>query len=347
MVKTVGVDIGTGYTFDKTAKTITLLGMPQTLTINQVELIVNKKYNNTNTLIYLFNAQGLGGTISANVITLEYDTSAMANTDDLEIKVNIAAISPSCLNTDYKSPDDFIATYTSSSTITLSNLPFTVIDSSQVRYIKVVASSNTSRTFFNGFDGCTMAINTTTNVITIYGVGTPFASGDVYEVGLSGQQKAYDPTLNVLNSIEQSPIWSRYTDVEPLITPPLAFTTSFADAGPEIDAKGYNWVKFWITLDINQGANARFKILQKHTYAGSEEYPICADKVCFSAPASYIDTLAGVNAQYFELETDADQLFCITVQVDNATPYLQLQIQIGTDGGTDAEIDGLYITKGY
>jgi hypothetical protein len=28
-------------------------------------------------------------------------------------------------------------------------------------------------------------------------------------------------------------------------------------------------------------------------------------------------------------------------------PFMQCQIQIGTDWGTDAEIDALYVTKGY
>ena len=101
------------------------------------------------------------------------------------------------------------------------------------------------------------------------------------------------------------------------------------------------------TLDINDGENARFKFLQKHTAAGVEEYPVCPSKMSISAPATYIETVGGANAQYYEIDTDVDQLFCVTIQVDNAAPFIQCQIQIGTDGGIDAEVDAAYITKGY
>jgi len=186
------------------------------------------------------------------------------------------------------------------------------------------------------------------NVITLeYDTNTAsFANTDVIEIFVNDIM-TIDVTTDTTKVSVQNPDSSYSVDVVPLITALQAFTTSFVDIGFEVPCAWYKRVKFWFTLDINQWLNPRIKFLQKHTYAWSEEYPVCPTYVCVSAPATYIETVDWVNAQYFEIDTDADQLFTATVQIDNLTPYIQLQIQIGTDWGTDAEIDALYYTLGY
>lgn len=79
----VGSEIG-GYTFNKTAKTVTLTGLA-TITIDKVLLITNVV---SNTIIYSFDSSALGGTISGNVITLTYDTAAMNDADFLMIFID-------------------------------------------------------------------------------------------------------------------------------------------------------------------------------------------------------------------------------------------------------------------
>lgn len=69
------------YTFDKTAKTVTFTDYTS-ITLDSVLLIVNAT---TQTIIYNFADSALGGTVATNVLTLEYDTTAMANTDKLVI----------------------------------------------------------------------------------------------------------------------------------------------------------------------------------------------------------------------------------------------------------------------
>jgi hypothetical protein len=71
----------TSYAFNKTAKTVTLSGVTAPL-LERVLLIVNIT---TGTIIYQFNDPVLGGTLAGSVLTLEYDTSAMSNTDKLQI----------------------------------------------------------------------------------------------------------------------------------------------------------------------------------------------------------------------------------------------------------------------
>jgi hypothetical protein len=63
--------------------------------------------------------------------------------------------------------------------------------------------------------------------LTVNGAGTPFASGDVYEVGINAQKKAYDSTLDVTKTSEQSPLWSRYVENNIVDTTNVAATTNY------------------------------------------------------------------------------------------------------------------------
>jgi hypothetical protein len=69
------------YTFNKTARTVTITGQTP-ISIEGLKLITNLV---AGVIIYQFNAPLKGGTVASNVITLEYDTSAMSNTDALMI----------------------------------------------------------------------------------------------------------------------------------------------------------------------------------------------------------------------------------------------------------------------
>lgn len=69
------------YVFNKTAKTVTFTGY-SSIRIEGIRLITNV---NTREMIYCFNDPAFGGTVSGNILTLDYDTSAMADTDKLMI----------------------------------------------------------------------------------------------------------------------------------------------------------------------------------------------------------------------------------------------------------------------
>lgn len=69
------------YTFNKTAKTVTFTDY-NPIVIERVLVITNVT---SNVIIYNFADPTLGGTAATNVLTLSYDTSAMANTDKLQI----------------------------------------------------------------------------------------------------------------------------------------------------------------------------------------------------------------------------------------------------------------------
>ena len=87
MKQLLATDTPGSYSFDKTAKTITFSGLRQSITLSNILLITNVT---ANTIIYNF-ADSTKGAVSFNnnVLTLDYDTSSMANTDVLQIFLDV------------------------------------------------------------------------------------------------------------------------------------------------------------------------------------------------------------------------------------------------------------------
>jgi hypothetical protein len=85
-----GTDTPGTYTFDAAAKTVTFSGLRQAITLSNIYLITN---STTNTIIYNFasSAKGNAG-FTNNVLTLDFDTTAMSNTDDLQIILDVESL---------------------------------------------------------------------------------------------------------------------------------------------------------------------------------------------------------------------------------------------------------------
>lgn len=69
------------YSFNPLAKTVTL-NTTNTVTLEQLLIITNVS---TNTIVYNFADPSTGGTISNNILTLDYNTTGMSSTDKLQI----------------------------------------------------------------------------------------------------------------------------------------------------------------------------------------------------------------------------------------------------------------------
>lgn len=80
----------TNYSFNKTLKQITFTDYTS-VSLESVLLITNVT---SNIVIYNFAIPNLGGTVSGNVLTLDYDTSSMLDTDDLQIWYEDLSVSP-------------------------------------------------------------------------------------------------------------------------------------------------------------------------------------------------------------------------------------------------------------
>lgn len=79
----VGGQVGS-YAFDASAQTITFSGLPFTLRLEDIGPITNVT---DGIVIYNPQSQGSGGSLSGNVLTLEYDTTAMSDSDSLQVSV--------------------------------------------------------------------------------------------------------------------------------------------------------------------------------------------------------------------------------------------------------------------
>ncbi|MDX9797710.1 MAG: hypothetical protein RBT05_02520 [Bacteroidales bacterium] len=196
----------------------------------------------------------------------------------------------------------------------MSSLPFTITDSSQLVYIKVIPSTGDAQVLVNGSGGVTMTVSS--NVLTVSGAGTPFASGDVYEVGINAQDKAFDPSTNSQMVSPLKNVWNQYTDPETLVTA-KDLTDSYADFGAEIDMRGYTKLGVWVIADVNDSENVNLKTLVKHTSAGTDEYEIEAS--------------GGVKALWTTGASDFKTYYEFTI---GAAPFVQLQAIAGTVGAT-------------
>jgi len=257
---------------------------------------------------------------------IERDDGQTAVAVDVEISDKSAGGS---LSSEYSSAGDFSATYTSSSTITLSSVPFTITDSSQLVYVKVVANDNTSTLYTAGGAN---SFGYSSGVITIYENGvaiTTLDSGDVYEVGVNGQKKAFDPSTNSNMESTLNPEYAHYTDPELLVTASdiVATTTVYKDQGAEIDMTGYNTLGVFVKFTVNDSATNTIKLLAKHTSAGTEEF-------VQETAGDYIKTLgdASINI-YYEFSTNHN------------IPIFQIQSTATTVGDTEGTLE-IYITKG-
>ena len=169
------------------------------------------------------------------------------------------------------------------------------------------------------------------------------ASTDIIHIQI-WKNPAYSEDVDILKMIEQANLDSRRVDVQSLLSSAQDLTASFADVGDEIPVPFFKSLYYFITVDINDSLDPRFKILAKHTNAGAEEYPLSDGSVIVHTQNSYS---AAATNRYFELTDDENQLFIIEADIGNNVESLQLQASVGTVGATAGQIDAAYYTISY
>lgn len=331
------------YTFDASAKTITLTGLP-TLTASNLVLITNVT---DNVIIYNFADPLKWWTIAGNIITLAYDTTTMSNTDDLQIildvpatfkawlvddltprvtiatdDVNLSAINLSLkslsayTDSTHKSPVDFTVTYTSASTVTLSGLPFTISTGAQIKYIVVRNSStNISNVYVQGAGGYAFAHSW--GVVTAYKdgvVASIFTANDMYEMGLNGQTKSYDPSLDITKTIDQSPDRASYV-VDTLVnTTNVAAATNYYPSalgmsmdgfkdlclsGRLIDADG----TIDVTVEVANNPNPATAVFHQIYGYDAEANAVVNTVGCNNSTKTFVWDFDNLNATWFRIKS--------------------------------------------
>jgi len=232
----------------------------------------------------------------------------------------------------FKSPDDFSATYTSNVTITLAGTPAT-FTSDQISYIKYIPTGgSSSAVLVNGQNGVTLTISS--NVITVNGAATPFASGDVYEVGINSQQKAFDASTNSNLSSQLNPVWSRYTDLE-VYTVFTPVDVNY-DEGAVISTAGYNTLNFYYSKTDSDADDTLIKVIYLATSDSAVDY----QETTGTASAGVTTVLQNVYSR-----DKAALVEMISIKT-NGCPYMRIDVAKAADAGTDSTLT-TYINKAY
>lgn len=137
-----------------------------------------------------------------------------------------------------------------------------------------------------------------------------------------------DDGTNSVKIKELSPVWSRYTDAESLVSA-QALTNSYANVGAVIDMRGYNVLQVWLIADVNNSENVKMKSLGKTASDGTDLYDLD------DYPE---ETLWTTGASDFKKS--------YTFKLNNSIPYIQLQAYAGTVGATAGTLT-ISITKSY
>jgi len=130
---------------------------------------------------------------------------------------------------------DWTAAYASSTTLSLTG--GANISNKQLVFVKVTNAAWVSTIYVNWSDD--VSLTTSSNTVTIVGAGTPFASGDEYDVGCNLQNKAYDSDLDAYKALKQNQ--NNFIDVEHVIDSTNDDTTTVRTI---IQWKWYRWWSF-------------------------------------------------------------------------------------------------------
>jgi len=320
-------DFTTAYT---SAITITLSDLPSDVTAFLADDIASVvQVGTAGGVTATYDRDDVVMTMTGNVLTVTGATFAASDT--FIVYTNVARPSGgsggATADAEYKSPTDFQAAYTSSTTVTLSALPISITDDSQIAYVKVVPASGDTAVYVNGSNGVTM--RESAGVLTISGAGTPFVTADAYEIGINAQKKAYDAGLDNDKVNVQNPDWEHYTAPVQLVTASdiVATTTVYKDQGGEIDMTGYDTLGLFVKFTVNDSATNTIKILAKYESGGTDEFIL-------ETTADYIKTLGDANINiYYEFETNG------------TIPFLQVQSTATTVGATEGTLEINYTKK--
>lgn len=167
------------------------------------------------------------------------------------------------LQPSHTSPKDGSAVFASNVTITLSGFPFTVADTTAlILYIMYKPTGGEwQQPLMNGING--VSITSSSNVLTVAGAGTPFASNDTYFIGIletAARQRGYDTSSDSVKGFEVAPIWSQYVSESLVDTTNVSAAThdylvpmggygDYSISGKFIDADGTLTLKVYMMND--------------------------------------------------------------------------------------------------
>jgi len=128
-----------------------------------------------------------------------------------------------------------------------------------------------------------------------------------------------------------------YSAPQQLISSAQNVGTAWADLGSEYQLGGAKSCAVYLNVDINLSVNARIRFLAKHASAHADEFVMPIKTISSSTVA--------IEDEYLEFTDDADQKVILGVELDGCVMYGQWQVQVGTVGGTAAQIDDAWMVS--
>jgi len=132
-----------------------------------------------------------------------------------------------------------------------------------------------------------------------------------------------------------NPPWTRVSGPTSMGAAVSFVTTTWTDLGAEIAVTGYNKIRFYLTVDINDTTGAAFRIMLKDVSAAADEYVY-----------KFFTVAAGVVTCDDASWTlgDADGYVEIDISdIGNTVAYVQAQIYCGAQGAAPGNVTGKYM----
>jgi len=117
----------------------------------------------------------------------------------------------------------------------------------------------------------------------------------------------------------------------------------FQMIGSQISGQSYDYIKFFFTVNINDGKDIRLKISELSEYNSVEQYPLTNQKIVLNTNYIY---KSKASERYFELSDDEDQNISLEVELNNTTAFVKLEASFGIDGGKNPSISLVQVRQG-
>lgn len=222
----------------------------------------------------------------------------------------------------HRSPKDFTATYTSSTTFKLAGLSLVISIDPQIVFVLQTKADNTSKLWLHGIN-CTLT--EVGGVVTIHEAGTPFVVGDQYVVGIMDQDKGYDSTQDAYKSLEQSPAkdwWTDFVDYTTFVPDTVAYAE-----GVVIDVGGKTDINFAWSKTASDADNNYIKVIYLDDSGSAVDY----QEVSIGSPVGGVTQVVS-NVYEVDKAADVNALQFPT----KGFPFMRIDISKATDTGTDS-----------
>jgi len=154
-----------------------------------------------------------------------------------------------------------------------------------------------------------------------------------------------DTNLRASRMVILNPEQFHYTSTQIIVrdTVQLSEKGIFQMIGSRISGASYDYIKFFLTVNINDGKDVRFRICELPEYDSDEEYPLTNERIVLNTNYTY---KSKASERYFELSDNENQNISIEVEINNVVAFVKLEASFGIDGGENPSISFVQVRQG-